>query len=378
MKILLAIDAPLSYSDAPSSRLIYIAKSLKKKGFEVELIGRKGGEITNLKTITIHGGKNLSRLMLPFLVSKKMLTEAYNHVIIRGAYLAFFILPLKIFNKKIIIDFHDWNFREIKLYYEKTLYNTFKILFYYITERIATKYSDLIICTSKGLQPLLTKEEKRKSIILENGLDLAEAEKAIQQAEKDKEKLLEKYKIPKNKPLAAFLGNWERKLDMETMLECCKKAEVNLIVVGEGLNIEKYRKNYKNTVFTGKLPRPEALRLISLSDITITPYKENKEKNQPAYYSTRKVKDYISLGKPILMADVTGHERFLIPYTNAIFYNPGDAEDLAEKIKIIASDEKLRKQMHKNNLKLARQFDWQALMEKSGLIEKLLQVARAL
>jgi len=29
--------------------------------------------------------------------------------------------------------------------------------------------------------------------------------------------------------------------------------------------------------------------------------------------------------------------------------------------------------MRKNNLKLARQFDWQALMEKSGLIEKLLE-----
>lgn len=132
-----------------------------------------------------------------------------------------FPLTTKNLQQKIIIDFHDWNFREIKLYYKKTLYNTFKILCYYITERIATKYSDLIICTSKGLQPLLTKEEKRKSIILENGLDLAEAEKAIQQAEKDKEKLLEKYKIPKNKPLAAFLGNWGRKLDMETMLEGC-------------------------------------------------------------------------------------------------------------------------------------------------------------
>ena len=373
MKILLTTETPLSYSDAPSSRLIYIAKSLKRNSFEVELVGRKGEEVTNLKTTTISGGKNLSRLVIPLLISKKMLTEAYNHVIIRGAYIAFFLLPLKIFSKKIIIDFHDWNFREIKLYYKKTCYNTFKILFYYITERIATKYSDFIICTSKGLRPLLTKEEKRKSIILENGLDLAEAEKATQEAEKNKEKLLEKYGIPKTKPLAAFLGNWERKLDMKTMLEGCKKVGVNLIVVGEGPNIEKYRKNHENAIFTGKLPRPEALRLISICDITITPYKENREKHQPAYYSARKVKDYLSLGKPILMADVKGREEFLTRYENAVFYRPGEPEDLANNVKMIISDKKLREKMQKNNLELARRFDWQILVEKSGLIRKILE-----
>ena len=373
MKILLAIDAPFSYSEAPSSRLMYIAKTLRKKGFDVELVGRKGQDISDLKTAAISGGKHFARLILLFLVSNKMLKENYDHIIIRGAHLAFFLLPLKVFRKEIIVDFHDWNFREIKLHYEKTLYNAFKILFYYLTERTATKHSDLIICTSKGLQPLLTKEEKRKSIILENGLDLAEAEEAIQEAEKNEEKLLKKYNIPKTKPLVAFLGNWERKLDMETMLEGCKKANVNLIVVGEGPNIEKYRKNYKNAIFTGKLSRPEALKIISLSNVTITPYKENKEKPQPAYYSTRKVKDYLSLGKPTLVANVIGREEFLIPYENAVFYRPGDPEDLANKIRKVISDRKLREKMCKNNLKLARQFDWQVLVEKSGLIEKLLE-----
>ncbi|MDI6847434.1 MAG: glycosyltransferase [Candidatus Bathyarchaeia archaeon] len=361
----------MSYSNAPSSRLIYIAKSLKKKGFDIELLGIRGEKITNLKTTTVTGRKNLARLKLLFLVLKKMLTENSNHVIIRGVHLAFFLLPLKIFRKKIFIDFHGWNFREIKLYYEKTLYNAFKILFYYFIERTATKHSDLIICRSKGLKTLLTKEEKRKSIILENGLDLAEAEKALQEAEKNNEKLLERYSIPKTKTLVAFLGFWGINIDMETMLEGCKKAEVNLIVVGEGPNIEKYRTKYGNTIFTGKLPRAEALRLISISDVAITAYKENREKHEPAYHSARKVKDYLSLGKPILIAGVQGREDFLAPYENAVFCRQNDPEDLATKIKMLISDEELRKRMRENNLKLARQFDWQVLVEKSGLIEKL-------
>ena len=373
MKVLFATDSPLSYSNAPSSRLIYIAKSLKSKGFDVELMGRTGEKITNLRTTSISGGKHLSRLILVLLASKKMLAEAYDHTIIRGAYLAFFLLLLKIFRKKIIIDFHDWNFREIELHYDKNLYNAFKIFFYLLTERTATKHSDLIICTSRGLQPVLTEKEKEKSVALENGLDLEEAEKATLEAEKNKERILKKYSIPKAKTLAAFLGNWERKLDMETMLEGCKKAGVNLIVIGEGPNIEKYRKNYENAIFTGKLPRPEALRLISICDITITPYKENREKHQPAYYSARKVKDYLSLGKPILMADVKGREEFLISYENAVFYRPGEPEDLANNVKMIISDKKLREKMQKNNLELARRFDWQILVEKSGLIRKILE-----
>jgi glycosyltransferase involved in cell wall biosynthesis len=372
MRILFAMDAPLSCSDAPSSRLIYIAKSLKRKYFDVELVGRKSDEITDLETTTISGGRYFLRLILPLLVSKKTLKEKYNHIIIRGAHLAFVLLPLRILHRKIILDFHDWNFREIRLHYEKTLYNAFKIFFYYFIERTATKSSDLIVCTSKGVQSLLSREEKRKSIVLENGLDMREAEKAIKEAKETAETILEKYSIPETRSLAAFLGNWERKLDMETMLEGCKKANANLIIVGEGPNMENYRRNYKSAIFTGKLPRPEALKITSLSAVAIVPYKEDNEKHQAGYYSTRKVKDYLSLGKPILMADVSGREAFLIPNENVVLYRPKDPEDLANKMKMILSNKELKEKMQQSNLRLAREFDWQVLIEKSGLIEKLL------
>ncbi|MDI6690817.1 MAG: glycosyltransferase [Candidatus Bathyarchaeota archaeon] len=374
MKVLLAIDAPITYSEAPSSRLIYIARSLKKEGLKVELIGRKGEEVAGLKITPLPNGKYISRLILPFLIAKKMFTEKYTHVIIRGAYLAFFLIPLKIFNRKIILDFHDWNFREIRFYYEKTLYNILKSIFYYLTERTATKCSDLIICASKGLRYFLTEEEREKSVILENGLDLTEAEKAMRETKQHKEELLQKYGIPKNKPLAAFFGHWEKKLDIDTMFEGCKKAGINLIVVGEGPDMERYKRNYENVIFTGRLPKLLALELISLSDVSITPYKEDVGKHGEAYYSTRKVKDYLGLGKPIIMANVKGREDFLKDHENAIFYRPGSSDDLAEKIKMVLSDDSLREKISKNNLGLARKFDWHVLVKESGLIEKLSKI----
>ena len=373
MKILLVIDAPLSYSDAPSSRLIYIAKSLKKKGFEVELVGRRGEEITDLKTTTMSYGKHFARLILLFLVSKKMLKENYNHIIIRGAYLAFFLLPLKIFRKEIIIDFHDWMYREIKLYYEKTLYNKFKVAAYYLLEKIAVRFSDIIICVSRGVRELLDENGKKKSVILENGLNTKEAHNIIRITKKEREKTLKNYSLPEHKPLLGFMGNWERQLDMELIFEACKIAGINMIVVGEGHRIDLFREKWKNNItFTGRLPRLEALKILSVCDVTIVPYKEDY-RVPVGYFSQRKVKDYLGLGKPILMADVKGRERFLIPYENAIFYRAGSLEDLANKIRKVISDRKLREKMRQNNLKLARQFDWEKLIEKSGLIKRILQ-----
>jgi len=79
MKILIATSGPLTYSMAPSSRLIYIAKSLKKKGFTVELVGGKGEKINNLKIATVTGNRQILRLKVPFLFYKKATTQKCNH-----------------------------------------------------------------------------------------------------------------------------------------------------------------------------------------------------------------------------------------------------------------------------------------------------------
>jgi glycosyltransferase involved in cell wall biosynthesis len=73
------------------------------------------------------------------------------------------------------------------------------------------------------------------------------------------------------------------------------------------------------------------------------------------------------------MADVREREAYLVPNKNVLLYEPGNAEDLADKIRTIVSNKKLAEEMRKNNLKLACQFDWQVLVEQSGLLEKILK-----
>jgi glycosyltransferase involved in cell wall biosynthesis len=365
------IDGKLTFSEAPPSRFIYIAKSLQKKNFKVEVIGRKGERLEGLKTHQISGSKHVSRMKILLHTYAKTLSYSYDTIIVRGGLLSFFLSPLKILGKKIILDFHGWLFREIEFFYEKTLYNKLKVAFYYLVERMSVAHSSAIICVSRGIKDSLGQKERAKSIVLENGIDINESKKAIQEAENEKEKLYSTHRIPKEKPLMGFLGNWERQLDMETMFKGAKLAEVNMVVIGEGPKLNEYKKAWGNVRFLGKLPKFDALKITSLCDATIAPYK--KAYTTTSYWSQRKVKDYLGLGKPIIMASVKEREAYLVPNKNVLLYEPGNAEDLADKIRTIVSNKKLAEEMRKNNLKLACQFDWQVLVEQSGLIEKILK-----
>jgi glycosyltransferase involved in cell wall biosynthesis len=370
-KVMFVIDSKLTFSEAPPSRFIYMAKSLQKKNSKTEIVGRKGDEIKSLKTFQISGSKNISRLQILLYTYLKTLSHHYDTVIVRGGFFAFFLLPLqKIFRKKIVLDFHGWLHREIQVFYRKTLYNKLKVTFYYIVELMSVRHSNAVICVSEGIKNSLEQKEQAKSILIENGIDFDESQEAAYKAEHEKERIYSTYHILKGKPLIGFLGNWERQLDMETMFKGAKIAEANLIVIGEGPKINEYKKTWSNVGFLGKLPKIDALKIIYLCDAAIAPYK--KAYATASYWSQRKVKDYLSLGKPIIMADVKEKEAYLIPNKNVLLYEPGKAEDLADKIGIIVSDKKLAEKIRQNNLKLARQFDWQILVEQSGL-EKILK-----
>jgi len=370
-KVMLVTDSKLTLSEAPPSRLIYIAKSLKKRGLEVEVLGRRGEEITDLKTHQLDGTKHISRLKILLYAYAKTLTQSYNTIIVRGSLITLFLLPLRIFGTELILDFHGWLYREIEVFYEKKLYNKLKVAFYYLIERMSAIHSDAIICVSKGVRESLGQKEKEKSIVLENGIDVSESRKAIYEAEKEKKKIYSMHHIPKEKPLMGFLGNWERQLDMETMFKGVELAEVNMVIIGEGPKLNEYKKTWSKVGFLGKLPKLDALKIIHLCDATIVPYK--KAYAAASYWSQRKVKDYLSLGKPIIMADVREREAYLVPNRNVLLYEPGNPEDLANKIRAIVSNKELAEKMRQNTLKLACQFYWQALLEQSGLIEEILK-----
>jgi len=364
-KILFIVDDEVTFSKAPPSRFLYIARVFKENNFKVAVIGRERESIMDVEIVEVSGNKFIARLKSIFYAYVRTLVDSYDVLIIRGNLLAFPLLASKVFGKKVICDFHGWLFRELE-FYEKTFYNKLKLIFYSFLERIVTRGSDIIISTEGG-RNLLGDVDKGKNIVIDNGIDVKEAERVIHEAEKEKEEIYKKLSIPTKKAIIGFLGNWGRWLDMETMFMGAEMAGASMIVVGEGVHFEEYKRKWTNTIFTGRLKRREALKIICLCDAVIIPYK--KFRTCRNYFSTRKVKDSLGIGKPIIMAEVTAREAYLVPNTNVLLYEPGNAEDLADKIRKLLSDKKLQKRMNTNNIKLSHRFDWKTLVEESGIIE---------
>jgi glycosyltransferase involved in cell wall biosynthesis len=87
------------------------------------------------------------------------------------------------------------------------------------------------------------------------------------------------------------------------------------------------------------------------------------------FFSARKVKEYLAAGKPVIMPDVIGREDFLEPNKNVLLYQPGNTNDMADKIKAVLSNRDLYDNISKSNLELSKQFSWERIVERSGLLD---------
>ena len=135
--------------------------------------------------------------------------------------------------------------------------------------------------------------------------------------------------------------------------------------------INKYS-DAQNITFTGKLPREEVYALLHKFDICTLPYdKDDKHSLYPDYFSSRKAKEYIAAGKPIIVSDVVGRESWLIENQNCLLYEPGNPKDLAEKIEILLNNEELYDKICTNNTNLSKNFTWDAIIDRSGIIDDI-------
>ena len=59
------------------------------------------------------------------------------------------------------------------------------------------------------------------------------------------------------------------------------------------------------------------------------------------------------MGLPVVVSNIPGNTQIVKHNTNGLIFNKGNANDLADKIKFLASNLKIRKKFGKNNRKLA-------------------------
>lgn len=364
-----------SYSIVQSSRALHIFSELRTEFPDTYLIMQSSNknevELDNLiqvrPLVKIEGRFELLkgmlyRLQLTLFALKFALAHDLNFAILRGYDSVMLLISLKIIGVKVYSDFHGKY--DLELSQRGKHLRSFFVKF---IDKITLELSDSIIVVSEGIESQI-KEYKDKCILIPNGVDL----------QKINEVNLENstFDFRGYKKIVGFVGNWESFMNVEDM---CKAAEylmdVLFVIVGEGFNapklMDKYS-SYNNIIFTGKKPQKEAFSIMHMFDICILPYdKIDSHSNYPGFFSSRKTKEYIAAGKPIIVADVIGKESCLIPNRNCLLYESRNPRDLADKISELFDNPSLLSAMGKNNFEMRDHFSWRYLIQNSGIIEDL-------
>lgn len=377
--VLLVSASKLKYSSSESTRMLQISKILNKHGISTEIVGRKsescddnieGENIIAIRPI-LKGfkGELLFQLQLQIFVFQKMLfCKKISKVILRGYYLVFLEFCLKLIGKKIIYDFHG--FRHIEQEADGRL---FRSKMTKIFDKLKLMVPDDIIAVSDGVAAQIPKKYKQKMISVPNGVDLDLFKIAL--SKESKRETFEKYKLHIDKKIVGFVGMWGPWISIKDMLDTCQFCNnIQILIVGNGYNYEELVESTKNNssiTWTGIVDHNESVKLIKLMDICVTPYnKDMCYAKEQGFFQTRKNKEYIAAGKPIIMSNIKGREQFL-EGENVLLYESGNPEDLANKIELLVRDELLYKKIHENNKKLSKEFSWERLIDKSGLISIL-------
>ena len=204
-----------------------------------------------------------------------------------------------------------------------------------LTEKIFYRRCFAFITISEGLKIYLSKKTHGKDIhIVMNGSSIPDMPSfATRQANCFAEKTI-------NVCYAGVVGLLQPIQDLVDAAQITMPdGTIRYTIVGDGVKRESLEnqilsKNLTNIAFTGSLPLSETLELLLGSDIAVVPLL-NIEHFKSALPS--KFFDYMALGLPIILG-VDGEARQILEqYRTGLYYQPGCADDLVDKIRWLQS-----------------------------------------
>lgn len=162
-----------------------------------------------------------------------------------------------------------------------------------------------------------------------------------------------------------YEGNFGKKRGLETSIDALqilkkKITNVKVVLVGgkdEEINyIKKYAKEIgviDNLICTGKVPYSDLAKYVNIADIGMVPHLkcEHTETTIP-----NKLFDYMCLGKPVIVSDVTPLKRIVEETNSGKVFNCLNCNDFAEKVIEIIDN---KEEYSRNSMKAFREkYSW--------------------
>ena len=218
---------------------------------------------------------------------------------------------------------HGSKFRSILGYLESALYHGLKT--YSLIDRI--------ICPSKFLESKLLGKTvfQGKTVMMHNFIQKEEIANNVKKGE-----------------YVLFFGRFSKEKGINTLVNVCKRLpEIPFVFAGGG-PLEELLRNVQNIKNVGFLRGAELLKTISEARFTVFP----SECYENCPFSVMESQMY---GTPIIGADIGGIPELIKDGTTGFLFQPGNADNLVEKIKTLWYNRNLLEEMTENCLKI--EFD---------------------
>jgi glycosyltransferase involved in cell wall biosynthesis len=262
----------------------------------------------------------------------KIKNHSYFHIHTPPDFLILIAIPFKLINKaKIILDLHDMLPEAVASNLNLNNNHIF-VRIARLIERLAINCSDAIICTNAYDKEIILSRNIIDPEIIFVVMNTPDIELfKIEHLRKEDFGLEKKFVI-------LFEGTIWKRRGIQTVIEAVEKLKdkipIHFVILGDGPDLD-YLKNIVNEKklkefikFTGWVDLKTLSEYISISDACLIPFLKTKvnERGVP-----NKLFEYIVHEKPVIASRLTGMS-LTFSDNEVLFFEPGNATDLAEKI----------------------------------------------
>jgi len=220
--------------------------------------------------------------------------------------------------------------------------------------------ADLLLAVSAPLKAyaIARGADSKRTLVLPNGVDTKRFHPAVEAEPLDG---------VDGKFVVGFVGSLKLWHGLDVLLEAFRalrgrSAAYHLLVVGDGPLrgwVDGYSRGARldgAVTVTGWIPYDRVPALIQRMDVAVAPYPFL----DGFYFSPLKLFEYMAVGRPVVASRIGQIEHVVQDGTTGLLFEPGDPEDLAEKIERLRSDPRLRQALGAAASQQADGHTWEA------------------
>jgi len=177
-----------------------------------------------------------------------------------------------------------------------------------------------------------------------------------------------------------FVGGLDRAhyfKGLNILLSALAKLEENvkLVVIGEGDLKKKYQsrtddlKMKERVIFVGSAISSELIKFYNLADVFVLPSISSSEAFGLVSLEA------MACAKPIIVSDLPGPRTLVKEGVNGFLVKPADVDDLAEKIKLVLENSKIKEMGEESRKIVEEKYNWSVIIkELENIYKKIINV----